>query len=154
LTGPVYQPEYPSSGQVLTHQSIKSACCLPWLAKLKAGHQVVAGFAWSPFGKIAAVDVSLDGGRSFYPANLTGLNIERAGVRWEFCFHAEPGRFTITPRATDDKGNVQPDVSQQAWNRLGYLYSAAVPHPFIVPRSGGELYVCRENEIAVSEGCC
>ena len=37
----------------------------------------------SPFGKIAKVDVSLDGA-TFQPATLVGPNIERSGSRWEF----------------------------------------------------------------------
>ena len=32
-------------------------------------------------------------------------------------------------RATDDKGNTQPDVSAQKWNQLGYIFAAMVPHP-------------------------
>jgi len=35
--------------------------------------------------------------------------------------------MTITPRATDDKGNTQYDVSQQKWNQLGYIFGAIVP---------------------------
>jgi hypothetical protein len=78
------------------------------------------------------VDVSLDGGKTFQPAALTGPNIEKAGSRWEFTFNAQPGNLTITPRAKDDKGNVQYDVSQQKWNQLGYIFGAMVPHPVTV----------------------
>jgi sulfane dehydrogenase subunit SoxC len=90
------------------------------------------GYAWSPFGKISEVDVSIDGGKTFTPATLTGPNIERAGSRWTLSFNAAPGSMTITPRATDDAGNVQYDVSQQKWNQLGYIFGAMVPHPVTV----------------------
>ena len=78
------------------------------------------------------VDVSLDGGSTFQPANLTGPNIERAGTRWEFSFSAQPGDMTITPRAADDQGNVQYPASEQKWNQQGYLFGAMVPHPVTV----------------------
>ena len=129
LIGPDYQPQPPAKGAAMTTQILKSACCLPWPATLTAGHQKITGYAWSPFGKIKTVNVSLDGGRNFQMATLGETNIERAGVRWEFSFDARPGDLTITPCATDDKGNTQYDISQQKWNQLGYLFGAMVPHP-------------------------
>ncbi len=132
LIGPDYTPQPPAKGPVLANNVMKSALALPWPATLKAGTQKVVGYAWSPFGKIAKVDVSLDGGKTFQPATLTGQNIERAGTRWEFTFDAKPGEMTITPRATDEKGNVQPDLSQQKWNEQGYIFGAMVPHPVTV----------------------
>jgi hypothetical protein len=99
---------------------------------LKAGSQTVWGYAWSPFGKIARVDVSVDGA-PFQPATLVDPNIERAGVRWQFTFTANPGTITITPRAADDRGNVQPtDPSGQLWNEQGYIFATAAPHPVTV----------------------
>ena len=132
LVGPDYQPQPPSDGPILDNQTMKSALCLPFPAALKAGSQKVVGYAWSPFGKIARVDVSLDGGGTYQPTVLTGPNIERAGSRWEFSFNAQPGEMTITPRATDDQGNVQYPVSQQKWNQQGYIFGAMVPHPVTV----------------------
>jgi len=132
LVGPGYQAEGPALGPAVTTQTMKSALCLPWPATLKAGPQQVVGYAWSPAGKIAKVDVSLDGGSTFQAATLTGQNIERAGTRWEFSFNAAPGLTSITPRATDDQGNVQYPSSQQKWNQQGYIFGAMVPHPVTV----------------------
>lgn len=132
MVGPDYQPQGQALGPPVTEQVMKSAVCLPFPANLSAGQQKIVGYAWSPFGKIAQVDVSLDGGNTFQPATLTGPNIERAGSRWEYMFSALPGSMTITPRATDDKGNVQYPVSQQKWNQQGYLFGAMVPHPVTV----------------------
>ncbi len=132
LIGPDYQPQPPSQGPIVTTQVMKSACCLPWPAALKAGAQKVVGYAWSPDGKISKVDVSIDGGKTFQSATLVGPNIERAGSRWEFSFNATSGSMTITPRATDEKGNVQYDVLQQKWNQQGYIFGAMVPHPVTV----------------------
>ena len=127
--GPDYTPQPPAKGPALTTQVVKSACALPWPATLNAGSQKIAGYAWSAFGKIAKVEVSLDNGKTFRDASLVGPNIERSGARWELTFDARPGAMTITPRATDDKGNVQYDASRQKWNQLGYLFGAMVPHP-------------------------
>jgi len=129
LEGPDYAPQPPAIGQILSDNSMKSACCLPWPATLSAGSRKITGYAWSPFGKIAKVEVSLDGGQSYQAASLTGPNIERGGTRWEFTFNATPGDITITPRATDDQGNTQIPLTQQKWNRQGYVFAAAVPHP-------------------------
>ncbi|MBI2851903.1 MAG: sulfite oxidase [Chloroflexi bacterium] len=129
LIGPDYAPEGPAKGPPVTTQTVKSACALPWPAALKAGPQKITGYAWSAFGKIARVEVSIDGGGSFQDAVLVGPNVERAGSRWEFSFNAGPGPMTIIPRAIDDEGNSQYDVSAQKWNQLGYLFGATVPHP-------------------------
>ncbi len=132
MVGPDYPAQTPALGPPVNDQIMKSALCLPFPATLNAGQQKVVGYAWSPFGKIAKVDVSLDGGATFKPATLSGPNIERAGSRFEFSFTASPGSMTITPRASDDQGNVQYPVSAQKWNQQGYLFGAMVPHPVTV----------------------
>lgn len=129
MIGPDYQAQPPAKGPILSDNILKSAIALPWPATLSPGQQKIIGYAWSPFGTIAKVDVSIDGGKTFQPATLVGQNIERAGVRWEFSFDAKPGEMTITPRATDEKGNAQYEVAQQKWNEQGYLFGAMAPHP-------------------------
>ena len=156
LMGPDYLPQPPARGPVITTQLVKSACCLPWPATLHMGQQQIIGYAWSPFGSIAKVDVSIDGGNTFQPATLVGPNVERAGARWEFSFDAEPGTITIMPKATDDKGNTQYPLSEQKWNQLGYLFGAMVPHPATVTA-----HYCAHNKhgdyslaIPDAPGCC
>lgn len=129
LKGPDYAAEPPADGARLDRLVVKSALYLPWPADLSAGKQTVAGFAWSPNGTIAAVDVSLDGAATFARARLVGPNLPRAGTRFEFDLDARPGEFTITPRATDDQGIMQHPPSEQVWNELGYLFGAMAPHP-------------------------
>lgn len=129
LKGPDYAPEPPAEGARLDRLVVKSALYLPWPAELRAGPQTIAGFAWSPNGAIARVDVSLDGGATFAPARLAGPNLPRAGTRFEFDIDARPGQMTITPRATDEQGITQHPLRQQVWNELGYLFGATAPHP-------------------------
>ncbi len=149
LVGPDY-----TSRELITNQVMKSACCLRWPALLRAGHQKIIGYAWSPAGRITKVDISLDGGKTFQQAALTGPNIERAGTRWEFCFDFEPGDLTIMPCATDDKGNTQYDISKQKWNKLGYLFGAMVPHPVTISYDRGEACPEEHDCDIVGAGCC
>ncbi|MCK6587731.1 MAG: sulfite oxidase [Polyangiaceae bacterium] len=132
LIGPDYPPEPPADGPVVTTQTVKSAVALPWGAKLRAGRNIVRGYAWSPNGAIARVDVSLNGGKTWEPAELVGPNLPRAGVRWELSLEARAGEMTITPRATDEAGISQPELSDQRWNKKGYLFGAVVSHPISI----------------------
>lgn len=130
LIGPEYKPEPPAKGPVLTTMKVKSALELPWPAALKPGRQTLHGRAWSPFGAIAKVEVSTDDGKSYLPAKLLQPNAARAWTRFELDWEAKPGSTTIKVRATDDKGNTQPD--KVPFNQQGYLYDGIVPHPVTV----------------------
>lgn len=122
LEGPAHTGKTP-----LRLQTIKSAVALPWNATLAPGPQLVRGFAWSPAGRIARVEVSLDRGATWALAALREPNIPRAWVRWDWSWTAAPGSHTITTRATDDRGNTQPP--SMPWNAQGYGYNVPVPHP-------------------------
>lgn len=75
---------------------------------LKAGHQTMTGYAYSPVG-IQKVDYSVDGGTTWRQAALAGpTNRAIAWVRFKFAWNATPGDHTLMTRATDRKGNVQP----------------------------------------------
>lgn len=125
----LHGPDYPDD-PALTFQPVKSVLSLPWEAELKAGPQTVRGFAWSPYGRVAKVEYSFDGGKNWEQAKLLEPNQPLAWVRYEFNWNAAPGAYEITTRATDEQGNTQPD--SVLWNSLGYLYSACVAHPVTV----------------------
>jgi DMSO/TMAO reductase YedYZ molybdopterin-dependent catalytic subunit len=128
----LHGPDYPDD-PALTFQPPKSVVALPWEAKLKPGQQTVRGFAWSPYGTIAKVEYSFDGGTSWKESKLLTPNQPLAWVRWEFNWDAAPGAYEISTRVTDEKGNTQPDAVN--WNTLGYLYCAVVAHPVTVSDS-------------------
>jgi DMSO/TMAO reductase YedYZ molybdopterin-dependent catalytic subunit len=119
-------PDYPNK-VVLRQQTIKSAIALPWPATLRAGRQLVRGFAWSPVGRISRVEYSLDRGATWRPAALREPNIARAWARWDFEWDARAGDHVILTRAADDQGNTQP--ASILWNAQGYGYNVPVPHP-------------------------
>jgi sulfane dehydrogenase subunit SoxC len=74
----------------------------------RKGFMVISGLAWSGRGKVARVDVSLDGGRNWREARIDGLNLDKACVR----FYAETewtgGEMLLQSRAIDQTGYVQP----------------------------------------------
>ena len=129
LAGPDYAPEPPALGPVLTTTPVRSVIALAWPASLQAGSRIVRGHAWSGTGAIAAVDYSLDDGRSWAPAEIREPNIPTAGCRWEFLWDATPGAHTITMRATDTEGHTQPAPDTVPWNDRGYEWGAFVAHP-------------------------
>lgn len=90
------------------------------------------GYAWSPYAPISNVDISLDGGQTYESAELIPPNIAAAGVRWKYRFIAEPGEMTITTRARDWQGHAQIPLSEQVWNKKGYVWQAVIPHPVTV----------------------
>jgi len=132
LEGADYPEAPPAKGPVLTTTTVKSAIAFEWPATVQAGVQQVRGFAWSPFGTIAKVEYSLDGGNSWQLADVKEPNIAAAGCRWEFTWDPKPGEHTITTRATDSQGNVQPKAESIHWNERGYDYWATVDHPVTV----------------------
>lgn len=120
---------YPDT-PVLTKQVPKSAFELAFPGTLSAGEQLLTGRSWSADGSIRAVDVSVDGGATWRPANLSGRNVRQAWVQWSIPWQATPGEHVLKARATDTAGNVQPDTS--LFNDNGYLFGAVVDHPVTV----------------------
>jgi len=86
------------------------------------GTQKVVGVAFSGEAPIAKVEVSTDGGKTWHLAKLEGEpGIGRWVVfRYEF-EQTAPGRIRAVARATDKKGNVQPEHA--AWNPSGYFWN-------------------------------
>jgi DMSO/TMAO reductase YedYZ molybdopterin-dependent catalytic subunit len=130
LIGPDFKPEPPSKGPVLSNQDLKSALELPWGGEVSVARRLVRGRSWSPFGKIAKVEYSLNQGKSWQTARLREPNIAAAWARWDFAWEPKPGKHLIRVRATDEKGNTQPEKVD--FNQQGYLYNAMVDHPLEV----------------------
>ncbi|GAB3830030.1 sulfite oxidase [Dactylosporangium cerinum] len=126
-----FGPGYPTEGELLSRQVVKSAFELPWQATLAAGRtQVLHGRSWSGNGPIRRVEVSTDGGTSWHPATPNG---RRGGVwqQWSYRWRPTgPGAYTLRARAVDVTGTSQPDVTP--FNTLGYLFDAVVAHPVTV----------------------
>jgi DMSO/TMAO reductase YedYZ molybdopterin-dependent catalytic subunit len=130
LVGPDYEPrEGPGRGPAITVTYVNSALELPWPARLPEGHNTVTGRAWSGAGSISRVEYSLDG-EEWREARLLGPNKPGAWARFEVDLYARPGEHGLRVRATDERGNTQPE--NVPYNEQGYLYNAVVAHPVVV----------------------
>jgi DMSO/TMAO reductase YedYZ molybdopterin-dependent catalytic subunit len=98
---------------------------------VEAGAVALEGRAWSGFGEITAVDVSVDGGASWQAAELARDGDGRWAWRgWRFEWAAQPGEYVLCCRAHDAAGNAQPLTPQ--WNVGGYANNAVQRVPVTV----------------------
>jgi sulfane dehydrogenase subunit SoxC len=82
-------------------------------APLKAkGRNIISGLAWSGRGKIARVDVTLDGGRNWREARIDGLILDRSLARFYVDFDWQGEELMIQSRAHDETGYVQPTKNE------------------------------------------
>ncbi|HZV95909.1 MAG TPA: sulfite oxidase [Candidatus Nitrosocosmicus sp.] len=90
-------------------------------ARVAPGAQMMRGYAWAGEGSVTGVDVSLDGGKAWAPAALSGPAHRYAWRGWEFPWTAVSGAHTFMARASDSLGRVQPggkprDPQGYRWN--------------------------------------
>ncbi len=81
----------------------------------------IAGLAWSGHGRIARVEVSVDGGASWSAAQLHGPVLDRAFTRFTFPWRWEGRKAVLMSRASDEHGRVQP--LRSAWKRRYAMHS-------------------------------
>ncbi|BAT59167.1 sulfoxide reductase catalytic subunit YedY [Variibacter gotjawalensis] len=74
----------------------------------RKGFTVLSGIAWSGRGKVARVDISLDGGRNWRAARLDGPVWNKAVTRFYYEFDWDGSELLLQSRAQDDTGYVQP----------------------------------------------
>jgi sulfane dehydrogenase subunit SoxC len=85
----------------------------------KSGLTVISGIAWSGRGKIARVDVSIDGGRNWHPAHFDGPVWDKALTRFYYEFDWDGSELLLQSRAIDKTGYVQPTKSELRKQRGG-----------------------------------
>jgi sulfane dehydrogenase subunit SoxC len=73
-----------------------------------AGIYEITGLAWSGYGRIANVDVSADGGKSWAAAALQEPILPKALTRFRLQWRWDGGPAVLQSRAADDSGFVQP----------------------------------------------
>jgi len=86
----------PSGGQVL----------------LDRGFYSINGLAWSGRGKVAKVDLSVDGGRNWRRARLQGPVLDKCLTRFSLDWVWDGQPALVQSRATDSTGYVQPTMRQ------------------------------------------
>lgn len=78
----------------------------------KKGHTVLSGLAWSGRGRVARVDVTLDGGRNWRQARIDGLSLPMALHRFYFEFDWDGKPLLLQSRAVDETGYIQPTKNE------------------------------------------
>ena len=89
---------------------------------LDAGPCRLEGRAWSGQAPVERVEVSVDGGSSWDEARLEAPVADFAWRGWSYDWHAVPGAYVVSSRATDGAGNRQP--IEAPWNLKGYANNA------------------------------
>jgi DMSO/TMAO reductase YedYZ molybdopterin-dependent catalytic subunit len=89
------------------------------------------GIAFSGYGGIKKVEVSVDNGATWRNAQLEEDFGPYSFRVWHFTWTPQrPGKYQVAVRATDAKGNVQPD--EPVWNPGGYLWNKIERQEFVV----------------------
>ena len=88
----------------------------------------IRGLAWSGRGKIAKVEVSADGGKSWTEAALQDPVLSRCFTRFRAPWSWDGTPAVLKSRATDETGYVQPerDVLVKERGRNGYFHYNAI----------------------------
>ncbi|QIE42894.1 sulfite dehydrogenase [Rhodobacteraceae bacterium SC52] len=73
-----------------------------------AGPTVLSGLAWSGRGTIPRVDVTLDGGKNWHQARMSGPSLSKSMHRFYFEFDWNGQPLLLQSRAHDSTGYVQP----------------------------------------------
>lgn len=90
---------------------------------LHPGQLMLQGRAWSGWGPVTTVEVTVDGGSTWDEAELEPAGADPwAWRRWKLPWHATSGRYTISARAADGTGRGQ--AGRPRWNRGGFTNPA------------------------------
>ncbi len=80
------------------------------------------GIAFSGYGRVVKVEISDDDAKNWREAHLGGALGPYSFCTWDHQWTPQhAGQYRLAVRATDEKGNVQPD--EDVWNPGGYLWN-------------------------------
>jgi len=91
---------------------VKSVITQPsGMMRLKSkGFYEISGFAWSGNGKIRRVEVSADGGKSWFEAVLQEPVMDKSLVRFRYPWIWDGAPAMLMSRAVDSSGDIQPTM--------------------------------------------
>jgi DMSO/TMAO reductase YedYZ molybdopterin-dependent catalytic subunit len=75
--------------------------------RIPAGKTPIGGIAWAPTRGIERVEVSTDGGKTWYNARLAKQLDVDTWRQYVYDWDAKPGQYTLQVRATDGTGETQ-----------------------------------------------
>ena len=112
-------------GLMLGELQVNSAICSPAPgATVRSGPLDVRGYAMAGGDRrVERVDVSVDGGRTWLDAELSGGGAF-AWRLWRATVTLQPGSHELSARAWDSAAHTQPEDVEKLWNFKGYMNNA------------------------------
>ncbi|WP_172294600.1 sulfite dehydrogenase [Pseudoruegeria sp. HB172150] len=87
------------------------------------GRTTITGVAWSGRGSIPQVDVTIDGGKNWRKARMSGPSFDKSMHRFYYEFDWDGTPLLLQSRAHDSTGYVQPTKNQlRDWRGLNSIY--------------------------------
>ncbi|MDF2598976.1 MAG: molybdopterin oxidoreductase [Methylobacterium brachiatum] len=116
----------PAKGHTINAMPLNAVICKPARgATLKAGVNIVSGYAVSGVRAVVRVDVSGNGGRTWAQAALEhDAGAPFAWTFWSMDLDLLVGEHELAVRAWDEAGQTQPAAPDDTWNYKGYLSAA------------------------------
>ena len=113
----------------ITEMLVKAQISHPQSGEVVPTHStyLITGAAWAGESTIAKVQISVDNGLTWSEAKLLGPSIRNSWCFFEHTWKTpkETGSYTVIARATDDRGNVQPDEHHP--DRGAYMINHCLP---------------------------
>lgn len=78
----------------------------------KPGFYEISGLAWSGRGRVSSVEISTDGGKNWYPAELENPVLPICHTRFRFPWRWDGNEVVLQSRCIDETGYVQPTLEQ------------------------------------------
>ncbi len=106
------------------HMDVKSVITQPsgkMQLPAQKGFYEISGLAWSGYGKIKQVEVSIDEGKNWSIATLHGPVLSKSLTRFSIPWQWDGKERVILSRATDELGHVQP--TRRQWREQYASYS-------------------------------
>jgi sulfite oxidase len=113
-------------GITINELPLNSAICDPSPHScLAAGEITLRGWAMASARAITRVDVSADGGRNWFQAELEQEPASPwCWTFWRSTINLAKGEHELVVRAWDSAGQTQPSMADETWNFKGYLSAA------------------------------
>lgn len=122
-------PSQPSVQEMSVKSWINSP--IPEDGQLASGMVQIQGVAFGGMDAVKGVEVSIDGGKTWKQARLIGPDMGKYAWRqFALLAHLPKGTHTLASRATDVKGNVQPETRGE--NQSGYNNTSWADHAVTV----------------------
>lgn len=106
------------------------------------GFYNISGLAWTGRGRVRKVEVSVDGGRSWYPAHIENTPEPMCTVRFSFPWRWDGTPAVLQSRCTDETGYIQPTREELiairgANGKFGSIYHLNAIQSWAVDSEGG-----------------